>query len=138
MHLVPSFRRDIYLINVKELEFGKKIGSGAFGEVFIGKVGLVDGKRSHFFKWRGSEVAIKKVIREVDPKEISAFLEEARFMRYKLKNIDLSLIHFKSNSSSSKWYKKVSNLIMMISLVVQFIGLCETPLCILTQYCEGG
>ena len=38
MHLAPPLQKNIYLINVEELEFGKRIGSGAFGEVFIGKV----------------------------------------------------------------------------------------------------
>lgn len=47
---------DQYLLNYNELEFTKVIGTGHSSEVYLGK-------------WRGQEVAIKKLVKRKDNHE---------------------------------------------------------------------
>jgi serine/threonine protein kinase len=55
-------------IPYSRLTFGRKLGNGGFGEVFLGE-------------WRHTEVAIKKLrIKDMSPKILAAFKNEARIM----------------------------------------------------------
>lgn len=66
-----SEKKSKWEIDFAELEIGKELGSGAYGIVYYGK-------------WRGSEVAIKKVISQSE-KDLEDFRQEFLTMK-KLKN----------------------------------------------------
>eukprot|EP00002_Diphylleia_rotans_P028911 TRINITY_DN5847_c0_g1_i1.p1 TRINITY_DN5847_c0_g1~~TRINITY_DN5847_c0_g1_i1.p1 ORF type:complete len:2350 (+),score=427.40 TRINITY_DN5847_c0_g1_i1:170-7219(+) len=56
------------MIAFDDLEFGRVLGSGAFGEVFAGK-------------WRGSDVAIKRInIEKIDASSLTEFQSEVSIM----------------------------------------------------------
>jgi len=77
---------NIWLIPIKELELGEKLGSGEFGEVFSGKL-------------RGEEVAVKKLKQQKNvsdaqglEKEKTAFERECENMK-KLNNLNVVKIY---------------------------------------------
>eukprot|EP00002_Diphylleia_rotans_P007582 TRINITY_DN1721_c0_g1_i7.p1 TRINITY_DN1721_c0_g1~~TRINITY_DN1721_c0_g1_i7.p1 ORF type:complete len:2527 (+),score=479.25 TRINITY_DN1721_c0_g1_i7:47-7627(+) len=66
---VSTFRKKLYAeIDYQDIEFGELLGAGGYGEVFKGQ-------------WRGTEVAIKKLIyKKMRPKVLSAFMAEVAVM----------------------------------------------------------
>eukprot|EP01114_Cavostelium_apophysatum_P022167 TRINITY_DN792_c0_g1_i1.p1 TRINITY_DN792_c0_g1~~TRINITY_DN792_c0_g1_i1.p1 ORF type:complete len:2277 (+),score=541.08 TRINITY_DN792_c0_g1_i1:192-7022(+) len=87
-------------IDFAELVLVKEVGRGNFGQVFKGK-------------WRGGDVAVKKIQTQLSEKELSEFQGEAQLM---------STLRPHTN-------------------VVQFLGAStqkSQPLCIVTEFLEGG
>eukprot|EP00002_Diphylleia_rotans_P013188 TRINITY_DN256_c1_g2_i1.p1 TRINITY_DN256_c1_g2~~TRINITY_DN256_c1_g2_i1.p1 ORF type:complete len:2532 (-),score=481.87 TRINITY_DN256_c1_g2_i1:2062-8733(-) len=69
MKAMSSREKQLFMhVDYKDLEFGRLLGTGSFGEVYIGK-------------WRGSDVAIKKIImKKVTPAAIKEFESEVTIM----------------------------------------------------------
>eukprot|EP01114_Cavostelium_apophysatum_P024542 TRINITY_DN963_c0_g1_i4.p1 TRINITY_DN963_c0_g1~~TRINITY_DN963_c0_g1_i4.p1 ORF type:complete len:1192 (-),score=342.98 TRINITY_DN963_c0_g1_i4:33-3269(-) len=87
-----------FMINYDELTLDKEIGSGNFGRVYLGT-------------WRGTEVAVKKLISEnISEKALKEFQHELSLM----KNL-----------------RPHRN-------VISLFGYCLEPLCIVTEFCSNG
>ena len=102
-HALARMLREMWVVEAEiafaELEFGDKIGSGGFAEVFRGT-------------WRGEEVAIKKLLHRPGSTGAQAeadFRAEAALMT--------KLTH---------------------PNVVRFMGVCPSPLCLVTEFCPRG
>jgi len=87
-----------WYVDFKEIVLGEEIGRGAFGVVYKGE-------------WRGSVVAIKKMLMD------------------NLLNKDPA--NFKAEASLMKSLRPHSNVVMLL-------GLCESPLCLITEFCSNG
>jgi len=86
-----------YEIDYSELVLEYEIGRGAYGEVWRGK-------------WRGADIAIKKLLSSLDQTHQKEFLEEAKVM---------STLRNHPN-------------------VVIFMGVTQSPLCLITEFLGGG
>lgn len=77
VHVGESAYREGYGISYNELKFIKKIGAGAFGEVWKGE-------------WAGTDVGIKKILKsDIKESDLDEFASEILLMRFEAKSVFL-------------------------------------------------